>query len=168
LIPLTVVNILLGRPLPVYGDGLQVRDWLHVEDHCLAISLALTRGKPGEMYNVGGNNQITNLEIVRTLCGLVDQSIAERTDLPASFPASPAVGGRRAVDLITHVRDRLGHDRRYAINYAKAQSELGYRPTRDLASGLRATLDWYMANTQWWQALLGRDYADWLRKNYQR
>jgi dTDP-glucose 4,6-dehydratase len=168
LIPLTIVNILLGKPLPVYGDGLQVRDWLHVEDHCVAIALALTRGKPGEVYNIGGNSETTNVEIVRALCGLVDQSLKLREDMRAAFPASPVVGGKRAVDLITHVRDRLGHDRRYAINYAKAQRELGYAPARDLASGLAATLDWYLANTQWWQALLGRDYSDWLEKNYER
>src|SRR6202040_3809526 len=125
LIPLTIVNILLGRPLPVYGDGLQVRDWLHVEDHCEAISLALRRGRAGAVYNVGGNNQTTNMEIVRVLCGLVDQSIAEGAELRASFPASPAAGGKSSLDLITHVRDRLGHDRRYAVNYAKAERELG-------------------------------------------
>jgi len=168
LIPLTIVNILLGKPLPVYGDGLQVRDWLHVEDHCKAIALALRRGKPGQVYNVGGNNQTGNLEIVRTLCALVDERLAERANLRAAFPASPAVGGKRAVDLIEHVRDRQGHDRRYAINYTKAETELGYVPARDLAKGLRGTLDWYFANTGWWQALLGRDYASWIKKNYQR
>jgi dTDP-glucose 4,6-dehydratase len=168
LIPLTMVNVLLGKPLPVYGDGLQVRDWLHVEDHCVAIVLALTRGRSGEVYNVGGNSEITNIEIVRSLCGFVDERLAEEADLRAVFPDSPAVSSKRAVDLITHVRDRLGHDRRYAINYTKAKRELGYAPARGLASGLRATLDWYLANTQWWQALLGRDYAAWLDKNYRR
>jgi dTDP-glucose 4,6-dehydratase len=168
LIPLTLVNILLGKPLPVYGDGLQVRDWLHVEDHCVAISLALKQGTSGEVYNVGGNSETTNIEIVRTLCTLVDQSLGERADLRAAFPNSPAVGGKRAVDLITHVRDRLGHDRRYAINYGKAQRELRYAPARDLATGLRATLDWYLSHVSWWQALLGRDYAAWVEKNYQR
>ena len=168
LIPLTIVNILLGKPLPVYGDGLQVRDWLHVEDHCAAIALALTRGKSGEVYNVGGNAETTNIEIVRTLCRLVDDAMGSRAELRAAFPGSPAANGGQAVDLITHVRDRLGHDRRYAINYTKAQTELGYAPARDLAAGLRSTLDWYLANTRWWQALLGRDYADWLEKNYRR
>jgi dTDP-glucose 4,6-dehydratase len=168
LIPLTIVNILLGKPLPVYGDGLQVRDWLHVEDHCAAIALALTRGKSGEVYNVGGNAETTNIEIVRTLCRLVDEALSRRADLRTAFADSPSVKNCRAEDLITHVRDRLGHDRRYAINYTKAKRELGYSPARDLASGLRATLDWYLANTRWWQALLGRDYADWLEKNYRR
>jgi dTDP-glucose 4,6-dehydratase len=167
LIPLTIVNILQGKPLPVYGDGLQVRDWLHVEDHCAAIALALTRGKPGEVYNIGGNSETTNIEIVRSLCGLVDQHLKDRSELRDAFPLAPATNDKRAVDLITHVRDRLGHDRRYAINYAKAQSELGYTPARDLVKGLTATLDWYLGNTRWWQALLGRDYADWLAINYQ-
>jgi dTDP-glucose 4,6-dehydratase len=168
LIPLTIVNILLGKPLPVYGDGLQVRDWLHVEDHCAAIALALNLGRPGEVYNVGGNSETANIDIVRTLCGLVDQVFGERADLRVAFPAAPAVVGKRAVDLITHVRDRLGHDRRYAINYAKAGRELGYAPARKLAEGLRTTLDWYLANTRWWQALLGPDYAVWVEKNYKR
>jgi dTDP-glucose 4,6-dehydratase len=168
LIPLTIVNILLGRPLPVYGDGLQVRDWLHVEDHCSAIALVLKRGRPGEVYNIGGNSETTNMEIVRTLCGLVDRTFGEREELRAAFPRSPAVQARQAVDLITHVRDRPGHDRRYAIDYAKAQRELGYAPARDLAAGLRATRDWYLSNTAWWKALLGRDYAEWLEKNYKR
>jgi dTDP-glucose 4,6-dehydratase len=168
LIPLTMVNILLGKPLPVYGDGLQVRDWLHVEDHCAAIALALTRGQPGEVYNVGGNSETANIEIVKTLCDLVDAALSTNAELRRVFPASPAVIGRRAVDLITHVRDRPGHDRRYAINYVKARRELGYSPARDLAAGLSATLDWYLANTRWWQALLGRDYAAWLEKNYRR
>jgi dTDP-glucose 4,6-dehydratase len=168
LIPLTIVNILLGKPLPVYGDGLQVRDWLHVEDHCAAIALALTRGRSGEVYNIGGNSETTNIEIVRTLCSLVDRALSGQADLHAAFTASPAVNGKRAADLITHVRDRLGHDRRYAINYSKAQRELGYSPARDLAGGLGDTLAWYLSNTRWWQALLGRDYAVWLEKNYRR
>jgi dTDP-glucose 4,6-dehydratase len=168
LIPLTMVNILLGRPLPVYGDGLQVRDWLHVLDHCAAISLALTRGKPGEVYNIGGNSETTNIEIVRTLCALVDESLTKDAGLRSAFPASPASSGGRAADLITHVRDRPGHDRRYAINYGKAQRELGYAPARDLTTGLRATLDWYLSHESWWRALLGRDYAAWVEKNYRR
>jgi dTDP-glucose 4,6-dehydratase len=168
LIPLTIVNILLGKALPVYGDGLQVRDWLHVEDHCAAIALALRRGRPGEVYNIGGNSETTNIDIVRTLCGLVDESFGARADLRAAFPAAPVVQAKRAIELITHVRDRLGHDRRYAINYAKAARELGYAPARDLAKGLRMTLDWYLTNTGWWEALLGRDYAVWVEQNYKR
>jgi dTDP-glucose 4,6-dehydratase len=168
LIPLTIVNILLGKPLPVYGDGLQVRDWLHVEDHCVAIALALTGGRSGEVYNIGGNSETTNIEIVRTLCDLTDAYLSKRSELREAFPASPAVSGKRAADLIAHVRDRPGHDRRYAINYSKAERELSYAPARDLTQGLRATLEWYIAHMAWWQALMGRDYAAWVQKNYSR
>ncbi len=168
LIPLTIVNILLGKPLPVYGDGLQVRDWLYVEDHCAAIALALKRGKAGEVYNIGGNSETTNIEIVKALCALVDKALSSRADLRSAFPDSPAAKGKQALDLITHVRDRPGHDRRYAIDYAKAAKELGYAPTRNLGAGLRDTLDWYLGNIGWWRALLGRDYAAWVEKNYRR
>jgi dTDP-glucose 4,6-dehydratase len=168
LIPLTIVNILLGKSLPVYGDGLQIRDWLHVEDHCVAIELALKRGRSGEVYNIGGNSETTNIEIVRTLCDLTDACLAKRPDLREAFPASPVVGGKRAADLIAHVRDRPGHDRRYAINYSKAERELKYAPARDLNQGLRATLEWYIAQTGWWQAHMGRDYTAWVQKNYSR
>ncbi len=168
LIPLIIMNILSGDPLPVYGDGLQVRDWLHVADHCGAIALALERGQAGEIYNIGGNSETTNIEIVRTLCTLVDETLREREDLRRAYPSSPAANGKQATDLIAHVRDRPGHDRRYAINYSKAQLELGYAPARDLAGGLRATINWYLDNARWWRALLGRDYAAWVEKNYSR
>src|ERR1700728_1002545 len=161
LIPLTIVNILLGKPLPVYGDGLQVRDLLHVEDHCAAIYLALTKGRPGEVYNIGGNSETTNIEIVRTLCALTDELLGARPELKAAFPAAPASSARPAAQLITHVRDRPGHDRRYAIDYSKASQDLGYAPARNLESGLRSTVDWYLQQVQWWQDLLGRDYAAW-------
>jgi len=168
LIPLIIINILSGKPLPIYGDGLQVRDWLHVADHCTAIELAITRGEPGEVYNVGGNSESANIHIVRRLCALADEHFAANAVLRTTFPNSPGAKGRPAAELITHVRDRPGHDRRYAIDYRKAQRELGYAPARDLVTGLRATFDWYLANTGWWQALLGRDYKDWVEKNYRR
>jgi dTDP-glucose 4,6-dehydratase len=167
LIPLTIVNILQGKPLPVYGDGLQVRDWLHVEDHCAAIGLALRRGETGEVYNIGGDSETTNIQIVRTLCELVDARLSSHPQYHEIFPASPVFNGMSAERLITHVRDRPGHDRRYAINYAKAATILGYSPARDLVTGLTATVDWYLREVAWWQPLLGRDYAEWLRKNYQ-
>ena len=167
LIPLTLINILNGKPLPVYGDGLQVRDWLHVGDHCEAIALTLTRGRSGEVYNIGGNSETANLEVVRTLCGLADELLGRDAALRAAFPLSPASKGCRALDLIAHVRDRLGHDRRYAIDYSKAQRELGYSPSRNLAQGLRETLEWYLGNRGWWEALMGRDYARWLELNYE-
>jgi dTDP-glucose 4,6-dehydratase len=134
----------------------------------VAIARALTDGRSGEVYNVGGNSETTNIEIVRTLCDLVDASLSKRADLREAFPASPAVSGKRAADLITHVRDRPGHDRRYAINYSKAASELSYAPARNLTQGLGVTLEWYIEHTGWWQALMGRDYAAWVQKNYSR
>ena len=168
LIPLVIINILLAKPLPVYGDGRQIRDWLHVADHCEAIALALTRGRSGEVYNIGGQAETANIEIVRTLCALVDQRFAENRELRTAYPDSPAAHGGHALELITHVRDRPGHDRRYAIDFTKAAKELGYRPARNLAGGLEATLDWYLRNKAWWQALMGRDYAAWVEKNYRR
>jgi dTDP-glucose 4,6-dehydratase len=168
LIPLTIINILAGKPLPIYGDGRQIRDWLHVEDHCDAIELAITRGRPGEVYNIGGNSETANLDLVTTLCGVVDDCFANDAPLRDAFPTSPAVRGGRSADLITHVRDRPGHDRRYAINYEKATRELGYKPAHDLVAGLRATVAWYLKKTDWWKALLGRDYAAWVEKNYTR
>jgi dTDP-glucose 4,6-dehydratase len=168
LIPLIIINILSGKPLPIYGDGLQIRDWLHVSDHCAAIELAMTRGEPGEVYNIGGNSETANIEIVHRLCALADEYFGADAVLRATFPNSPGASGRPAAELITLVRDRPGHDRRYAIDYRKAQRELGYAPARDLATGLRTTFDWYLTNTGWWQALLGRDYKAWLDKNYRR
>jgi dTDP-glucose 4,6-dehydratase len=166
LIPLTIVNILLGKPLPVYGDGLQIRDWLHVEDHCAAIALALSKGEPGEVYNIGGNSETTNIHIVRTLCELVDERLSANLQLRDAFPASPIFNGARAASLVSNVRDRLGHDRRYAINYSKAARDLGYAPARDLSAGLASTVDWYLQHVPWWQRLLNRDYTAWLKKNY--
>jgi dTDP-glucose 4,6-dehydratase len=166
LIPLIIINILHGKPLPVYGDGLQIRDWLHVEDHCRAIVLALTRGRPGQVYNVGGNSELTNMHIVRTLCARLDAQFAQRPQLSSLFPDSPVVRGKTSDTLITHVRDRIGHDRRYAINYEKSKRELGYAPANDFSTGIGATIDWYLANAGWWQKLLGRDYLAWVEKNY--
>jgi dTDP-glucose 4,6-dehydratase len=168
LIPLLIINMLLGKPLPVYGDGQQVRDWLHVQDHCEAISLALIRGKPGEVYNIGGDSETANIDIVRILCKLVDEHLAAHPELLKAFPGSAAADGKRSEHLISHVRDRPGHDRRYAIDYRKAERELGYAPGRQVAQGLRETLTWYLNNLRWWQPLLGRDYSAWIEKNYQR
>jgi len=168
LIPLLIINILLGRPLPVYGDGKQVRDWLHVEDHCAAIASAVMRGEPGEVYNIGGNSETANIDIVLSLCALVDEHLCAHPHLFEIFPDSPAATGTRADQLITYVRDRPGHDRRYAIDYRKATRMLGYAPQRNLRQGLRETLEWYLSHAQWWRTLLGRDYSAWIKKNYER
>jgi dTDP-glucose 4,6-dehydratase len=166
LIPLTIVNILLGKPLPVYGDGLQLRDWLHVEDHCEAISRALMRGEAGNVYNVGGNSETANIDVVRSVCGLVESRLRDQPEMQRKFPEAPLFNGKSAIDLITYVRDRPGHDRRYAIDFAKAARDLDYSPSVSLNSGLANTVDWYLQHVPWWQTLLGRDYAEWLRKNY--
>jgi dTDP-glucose 4,6-dehydratase len=166
LIPLTIINILLGKPLPVYGDGLQKRDWLHVEDHCEAIFRVLKNGKPGNVYNVGGDNEISNIEVVRSVCELLDSRLSSQPGLQKQFPAAPSFNGKRATELIRHVRDRPGHDRRYAIDFGKATRELNYAPAVSLNTGLAKTVDWCLKHIAWWQALLGRDYAEWVRKNY--
>jgi dTDP-glucose 4,6-dehydratase len=151
LIPLTIVNILLGKSLPVYGDGLQVRDWLHVADHCEAIALALHKGESGNVYNIGGNGETTNMHIVRSLCALVDEQLSTNAEYRRLYPQSPVFQGKQAATLITHVKDRQGHDRRYAINYAKAAADLGYAPSRELNAGLKATVRWYLDQAVWWQ-----------------
>jgi dTDP-glucose 4,6-dehydratase len=120
------------------------------------------------VYNIGGNSETANIDIVRILCGLVDDHLTARPELQAAFPGTPAAVGKRSEQLITYVRDRPGHDRRYAIDYRKAERELGYTPGRKLAQGLEETLRWYLGNTGWWQALLGRDYSEWIERNYRR
>jgi dTDP-glucose 4,6-dehydratase len=136
LIPLMILNAIEGRALPVYGDGLNVRDWLYVEDHCAAIELVLQGGRVGECYNVGGNNEQTNIAIVKQICGLVDR-------------LCPGLPHGACESLIQYVRDRPGHDRRYAIDATKIQSELGWRPQQDFASGLERTVRWYLENSDW-------------------
>lgn len=166
LIPLILVNILHGRPLPVYGDGLQVRDWLYVDDHCRGIELAIRHGAPGEVYNIGGNNERTNMEIVRTLCQLTAEAFANDASLHERYPACPAALGQHPQSLITHVADRPGHDRRYAINATKAKRELGYEPTETLLSGLAKTVAWYLDNQPWWSAVMDGSYREWIGTNY--
>jgi dTDP-glucose 4,6-dehydratase len=166
LIPLIIINVLLGKSLPVYGDGLQIRDWLHVGDHCSAIELALHRGVPGHVYNIGGNSETANIDIVGALCDLLDERVLRDASVREKFPDAPAAKGGRARDLISHVRDRLGHDRRYAINFAKAAQNMGYRPQHSLKTGLTQTVDWYISAINWWRPLLGANYADWISRNY--
>lgn len=144
LIPLIILNILHGRPLPIYGDGLNVRDWLYVDDHCRGISLVLERGTPGEVYNIGGNNERTNIEIVRTLCSMIDERFRVEPTLSRTYANAPSAQGRSAAELIIFVRDRPGHDRRYAIDARKSAHALAYSPLMGSAEGLGATLDWYV------------------------
>ena len=167
LIPLMIVNILHGRPLPIYGDGRNIRDWLFVEDHCRGIDLILSRGKEGEVYNIGGRAECENLQLVHLLCEHADREIAARTDLHASFPACPAVSGSSAVSLVKFVTDRPGHDRRYAIDSSKIERELGFRPTVSLTQGLGHTLNWYLDNAEWWRSVMDGRYQEWIKTQYQ-
>jgi dTDP-glucose 4,6-dehydratase len=150
LIPLFVINALTGKNLPVYGDGMNIRDWLHVDDHCRAIDMVLSGGKPGETYNVGGGEELPNMTVITTICSTVDALFAGDAALAARFPDSPAAKGRPTSDLITYVTDRAGHDRRYAIDCRKLEAALGYSPAYDFAGGLAATIRWYVDNPAWW------------------
>jgi dTDP-glucose 4,6-dehydratase len=153
LIPLMIVNALAGKQLPVYGDGQQVRDWLYVKDHCSAIRRVLEAGNPGEVYNVGGWNEKPNLEIVRTVCSLLD-GLRPRTD-GASYSSQ-----------ITYVTDRPGHDRRYAIDASKIERELGWKPAETFDSGIRKTVQWYLDNPTWVANVQSGAYRAWVEKNY--
>ena len=166
LIPLMIVNALTGKPLPVYGDGSNIRDWLYVEDHCCGIDFVIDRGRVGETYNIGGNNECANIDIVKIICAAIDECFATRPELGAFFPDAPAAGGTPTESLITFVKDRLGHDWRYAINATKSENELDYKPLEDFDSGLQKTLDWMLDNESWWRAVLDGSYREWIATNY--
>jgi dTDP-glucose 4,6-dehydratase len=151
LIPLMIVNALAGKPLPVYGDGQNVRDWLYVGDHCTAIRTVLAGGRPGETYNVGGNAEMKNLDVVHTLCAILAE----------------LVPGRDYAALVTYVKDRPGHDRRYAIDARKIRRELGWSPAETFASGMRRTVQWYLDHSRWLDAVTSREYQKWISLNYQ-
>lgn len=156
LIPLCLTNILRGRPLPIYGTGENIRDWLYVEDHCRGIEHILRQGTVGETYNIGGNNEWTNIDIVKLLCERLNARFADDPGLAKRFPDAPCARGEDAASLMEFVQDRAGHDWRYAIDANKLQSELGYTPQETFATGLEKTLDWYLANEAWWRALINR------------
>ena len=158
LIPLCLLNILQGKALPIYGDGRQIRDWLYVDDHSRGIDLIINQGRVGECYNIGGKNELANIDTVRLLCSILDQAFAEDSSLARRFPRSPCASGAAADSLISFVEDRAGHDTRYAIDASKISSELGYQPREDFASGMRKTVEWYLANEPWWQAILDGSY----------
>lgn len=153
LIPLFIINALSGKPLPIYGDGLNVRDWLYVEDHCRGIEAALVHGKPGETYNIGGGEELPNIAVIDRVCAEVDRAFAEIAGLAARFPDAPAGKGGATSELKTFVADRKGHDRRYAVDETKARTALGYAPKYDFEMGLRSTLRWYLDNEAWWKPL---------------
>lgn len=158
LIPLCLLNILNGKPLPIYGDGKQIRDWLYVEDHCRGIELVIKKGMHGETYNIGGNNEWTNIDVVSLLCEIVNRRFANDAELAKKYPYSPCARGDDAKTLITYVDDRPGHDTRYAIDAGKISTELGYQPLEDFDSGLNRTVDWYLENEKWWQSIQDGSY----------
>lgn len=153
LIPLVLHRALHGEPLPIYGDGQQVRDWLYVEDHCRAINVVLAKGIPGEVYNIGGLNEQTNLSVVQELCRLLDE-------------ARPRADGKSYAEQITFVKDRPGHDRRYAIDASKIERELGWRPTETFQTGLAKTVSWYLDNAQWVERVTSGAYREWTDRQY--
>ena len=155
LIPLMITSALAGKPLPVYGDGLQVRDWLYVKDHCGALRLVLEKGVPGETYNIGGANERSNLALVKTLCALLDE-------------LAPNSGHAPHARLIQFVEDRAGHDRRYAIDARKVERELGWSPRETVESGLRKTVEWYLANSEWLASIAEGSYRNWIEQNYSK
>lgn len=168
LIPLTITNILQGRQLPIYGDGRNVRDWLHVSDHCRAIDLVLAKGRSAEVYNVGGGSECENLKLVTMLCEIAGKVVGSAPALRSRYPACPASRGEAVDSLITFVKDRPGHDRRYAINCSKIQRELDYRPQMSLARGLTETFRWYVENEGWWRNVMDGNYQNWIDLHYAR
>ncbi|QXL83565.1 dTDP-glucose 4,6-dehydratase [Comamonas sp. NLF-1-9] len=153
LIPLVILNALAGKPLPIYGDGLQVRDWLYVSDHCAAIRRVLQAGRPGEIYNIGGHNEKTNIAIVRSICALLDEQ-------------RPRADGGKYESQITHVTDRPGHDRRYAIDAGKIARELGWTPAETFDTGIRKTVQWYLGHPEWVAQVQSGAYREWVARHY--
>jgi dTDP-glucose 4,6-dehydratase len=158
LIPLFLINCLTGKPLPVYGDGMNVRDWLHVNDHCLGIDLVLKNGRIGETYNIGGGQELPNLKVIAAICAQVDLAFKEEPDLATKFPDAPAARGEPSAGLKSFVSDRVGHDRRYSVDDRKAQAELGYRSSYSFEDGLAQTILWYLQNEAWWRPIIDGSY----------
>ena len=166
LIPLMIVNLLDGRPLPIYGDGRNVRDWLHVHDHCRGIELVVCNGTVGEVYNIGGREERQNIDLVQMLCAIADETFQRQPELRDRFPQSPGTRGEASSSLMTYVKDRPGHDRRYAIDCGKIERELGFRPTYTFDAGLRQTFQWYIDHEPWWRAVMDGSYRQWIETNY--
>lgn len=168
LIPLVITNILQNKQLPIYGDGQQIRDWLYVEDHAYGIDLVLQNGRIGENYNIGGNNEWANIDIVKTICKLVEGEFAANAELAARFPDAKAAIAKDTDSLITYVTDRPGHDRRYAIDATKTNNELGYKPRESFETGIAKTINWYLNNEAWWRAVMDGSYQQWVDEQYSK
>ena len=160
LIPLCLVNILNGKPIPIYGDGKQMRDWVYVDDHSRGIEAVIRNGIRGETYNIGGNHECTNIDVVTLLCDIIDTRFEECSLLCDRFPKSPSASKKNARSLITFVEDRPGHDTRYAVNTSKICESLSYRQQENFDSGLNKAVDWYLDNELWWRAILSESYRD--------
>ena len=168
LIPLMIVNALHGKPLPIYGDGRQVRDWLFVEDHCVAIDRIIQADVAGQTFNVGGRAEHVNIDIVRLICALLDARFTTDPSLAAQYPDCPASKGLPIASLMTHVKDRPGHDRRYAIDPTRIAAALGFEPAETLQTGLSRTVDWYLSERAWWSAVQDGSYRQWIEQQYGR
>ncbi len=166
LIPLCIVNLLSGKTLPIYGDGQNVRDWLHVEDHCRGLELILKDGRIGEIYNIGSRNEQTNLDLVRLLCRSMDNLFAKRSELGDRYPEAPPSRGQLCEESLEFVTDRLGHDRRYAIDSSRLEGELGFGSTITFDRGMESTLLWYLDNEPWWRAVMDESYREWMTDQY--
>ena len=166
LIPLTIVNALDGKQLPVYGDGLQIRDWLYVRDHCRGIERVLEKGRLGETYNLGGNSERKNIDVVQGICASINKLFGADEKLRERFPNCPAAKGKDTAELITFVKDRPGHDRRYAIDAMKATLETGYGPSESFDTGLVKTIKWFIANEAWWRSVMDGSYREWVELQY--
>jgi dTDP-glucose 4,6-dehydratase len=168
LIPLMCINSLIGKQLPVYGDGQNVRDWLYVGDHCEALDVVIHRGVPGETYNIGGNNEVKNIDLVQMLCQVMDelapQTLCSKDDSAHEY--SPQLPVRPCNKLISFVQDRPGHDRHYAINATKIKTQLGWIPTVTIEKGLHRTVEWYLTHRDWWQPLLSKEYQEYYQQVY--
>ena len=156
LIPLCLINILQGKPLPIFGDGSQIRDWLHVTDHCRGIELIIAKGTIGQTYNIGGDNEWKNIDVVTLICNTMNDLFKASRNLKASFPQSPCARDEDAKSLITYVEDRLGHDIRYAIDATRIKSELNYSPAMTFERGMKDTVEWYLKNKAWWTSIKER------------
>lgn len=166
LIPLVITHILHDKALPIYGDGQQIRDWLYVSDHAYGIDLVLNKGRVGENYNIGGNNEWANIDIVKTICDLMDKQFAKNSELSERFPEATKAKAGQSSELITYVKDRPGHDRRYAIDATKTNSELGYKPKESFETGIAKTVEWYLSNEDWWRSVMDGSYKDWIDQQY--
>lgn len=158
LIPLFLINALHGRPLPIYGDGQQVRDWLYVEDHCRGIELVLKNGHVGECYNIGGGTELPNLVLIDILCEAIDKAFMKNERLAIRFPQAAAAKSHPTSSLKKYVPDRLGHDRRYAIDETKIRFQLGYKPSRSFSEWFATTIDWYLTHERWWRSVMDKSY----------